>query len=181
MTNMRHLLTSIMAIALCVVGVVYPVYAADKSQLVKAAFLYNFTKFTSWPKPLDLPSQSHINICILGKNTLGDATGVFSKASTSSLKISAKHITSPPSKAGTCHVLYITQSMSGNLESVLRQSANSYALTVSDIPKFADIGGMIGFVKSGNKIRLHINKGTADTAGLKLSAQLLEIADKVVR
>lgn len=172
---------SLLAICVLAIGIVYPAYAADKEQQVKAAFLYNFTKFTSWPSPIDLPSMASINICVLGTNTLDDAIEIIEKGSTATLKISARQISLPPTRPGECHVVFVSQSMAGNISNVLAQMANSQSLTVSDVDGFVDKGGMVGFVKLGNKIRLYINKGAVDAASLKLDGQLLEIADKVLR
>ena len=53
-------------------------------------------------------------------------------------------------------------------------------LTVSDIDNFADSGGMIGFVTNDNKIKVEVNTKAVTSAGLRVDAQLLEIAVKVI-
>src|SRR5262249_38711194 len=37
---------------------------------IKAAFLYNFTKFVDWP-PDAFPDPSSLKVCVLGENTFG--------------------------------------------------------------------------------------------------------------
>lgn len=153
-------------------------YAADKGQLVKAAFLYNFTKFVTWPGELSIASRSSINICVIGNNTLGDATAVFKEGSTATLTINAKILSSSPTTPGECHIAFLTTSQPRALAKQLQAAS---ILTVSDAESFAENGGMIGFVEENNKIRLVVNKLAVEQAGLKIDAQLLEIARKVIQ
>lgn len=155
--------------------------AADKEQLVKAAFLYNFTKFVSWPGDLAISNRSGINICVIGSNSLGDATSVFKQGSTPTLSINAKILSALPTAAGECHIAFIGASAKASAGSLVKSLHAMSILTVSDIDDFADNGGIIGFINENNKIRLVVNKAAAEAAGLKVDAQLLEIARKVIQ
>jgi hypothetical protein len=53
-------------------------------------------------------------------------------------------------------------------------------LTVSETNDFIDSGGMIALVRNRDRIRWEINRSSAESAGLRLSAQLLSMAVKVV-
>ena len=53
-------------------------------------------------------------------------------------------------------------------------------LTVSDLPGFAQQGGVIGLVRQGGRLRFEINRGVAQAAGLRLSVDLLSLAMSVV-
>ena len=48
-------------------------------------------------------------------------------------------------------------------------------LTVSDIDRFAERGGIINFYKENNKVRFKINLNAAERAGTKISSQLLRL------
>ena len=68
-----------------------------------------------------------------------------------------------------------------NLSSVVASTGQRYALlTVSDIDNFAERGGMIGFTTQENKVKLVINPKAATAAGMRIDAQLLEIASRVI-
>lgn len=153
-----------------------PARADDpKEYLIKAAFIYNFVKFTEWPGDLAVSKQSNLNICVVGSNPfVGGATEVFKKASTAQLKLSVVEGTK-----GTCHILFISRSEASRVDQYL--NAGGPILTVSDIEGFADRGGMIGFVLQDNKIKLVVNTKAATAAGLRIDAQLLEIALRVIR
>lgn len=173
-------------IAIFVAGVclaMAPVFAwaADnKEALVKAAFIYNFVKFVDWPDGKAIGQQSRIDICVLGSSDVGGAGSVFKAASSAKLSLSLVRESNWKNAANHCHVLFISQSEEGKLGDIIGGLAGAPVLTVSDIDGFADNGGMIGFVNSDGKIKLEINKKSATGSSLRVNAQLLEIALKVI-
>jgi len=54
-------------------------------------------------------------------------------------------------------------------------------LTVSDMPRFTERGGMVEFVVDSSRVRFQVNLTTAERAGLTLSSQLLKVAIRVER
>jgi hypothetical protein len=72
--------------------------------------------------------------------------------------------------------LYISSSEENRLREVLAALDKSAVLTVSDIPRFSQRGGMIQFVQENNKIRFEVNLASATAAGLSLSSELLKVA-----
>jgi len=150
----------------------------SKEALVKAAFLYNFVKFVEWPNGLAVSKQQRINICIIGSDPINDAARqVFARASTSELTFAV----SEKKNTEGCHVAFISHSEEGRLSDLLGALKDKPVLTVSDIDDFARRGGMIGFVTEDNKIKLVVNTSATNAAGLRVDAQLLEIALKVIR
>jgi dihydroxyacid dehydratase/phosphogluconate dehydratase len=53
-------------------------------------------------------------------------------------------------------------------------------LTVSDIPHFAERGGVIGLVSQEDRIRFEVNRSTAEESHLLLSSELLKVAVRVI-
>jgi hypothetical protein len=47
---------------------------------------------------------------------------------------------------------------------------------VSDIDRFSERGGIIGFLMEGQRVRFRINPKVAASAGLKISSKLLQLA-----
>ena len=153
----------------------------NKEYLVKAAFIYNFVKFVDWPDGRAIAKQSNINICVLGSSPMSEAGSIFQKASTPQLTLSLVDEASTASAAAHCHVVFIGSSEAGNLSERLAGLKSHPVLTVSDVDGFAESGGMIGFVVADNKIKVVVNTKAAASAGLRIDAQLLEIALKVIR
>jgi hypothetical protein len=86
---------------------------------------------------------------------------------------------SAASAASHCHVVFIASGSDVGAAKTALQGKP--VLTVSDSEGFAESGGMIGFVVADNKIKIEVNPKAASAAGLRVDAQLLEIALKVIR
>ena len=176
----RHLYAAVCALLLLGVGAPQPAPAqtpATESQ-VKAAYLYNFTKFARWPA--DTAAGEHFTICILGRDPFGrvlDAT--VAGESVDGKTVTVRRFTAAGDASG-CRILYIARSQETELAQLLPQ-VRPGTLTVSDIDRFAERGGIIRFVNDGNRVRFEVNLSAAEHAGLVLSSELLKVAINVRR
>ncbi len=155
-------------------------YAQDKDYYVKAAFLYKFIKFVEWPGDKNIASQNAIDVCVIGETELIQAAPVFKGASTPTLSLALVEEKNPDRVAAHCHILFIGDVGAEAMADILRSVKGKPVLTVSDNEGFAERGGIIGFVMEENKVKLAVNTKSASEAGLRIDAQLLEIALKVI-
>lgn len=146
-------------------------------QKVRAAFLYNFTKFISWPESAFSGDPTSLVLCVTPE-------GQFSQLLTQSLngKASGKRriqtkVISDAEELATCQVLYIGEG--SQARPWLDASRRYPVLTVSRSEQFTDQGGIIQFVLEEGKIRFDINRAPADDIGLNISSKLLKIARTV--
>jgi len=142
---------------------------------LKAAFLYQFTKYVAWPSEPDGP----ISICVLGDDPFGatlDATLADKTAAGQSLV--ARRIGSA-SAGASCRILFVSRSERGNLDATLSALAHRPTLTVADMEGFPQRGGMINLKLEDERIRLEVNPDNAARAGLKIRSELLRLADVV--
>jgi YfiR/HmsC-like len=145
---------------------------------VKAAYLYNFGKFVRWQA--DRVSPQTLTICLLGKDPFGavlDAT--VEGESIDGKKITVKRLSSIQDLT-SCSILFVATSEESRLGPVLSAAQHQGLLTVSDIPHFAEHGGIIGFVMLQDKIRFEVNRAAAEQSHLTLSSELLKVASKVI-
>lgn len=180
--NNRILRYGIAALLVCGLAWGSPPARADdnKEYLVKAAFLYNFVKFVEWPDAKAISQQSSIDICVVGDSPLMRTGNVFKAASTAKLNLSLVEERNVKNVPGHCHIAFISRSLEGKRSEVLAGLKGQPVLTVSDMDDFAENGGMIGFVMSDNKVKVAVNKKAVTDAGMRVDAQLLEIALKVI-
>ena len=150
----------------------------NKEYLVKAAFIYNFVKFVEWPGAKAISAHPSIDICVMGDEQMMTTGSVFKAASTAKLTLALVSESTVKGAAEHCHVLYIGEG--AGVDNVLRSLKDSPVLTVSDAEGFVDKGGMVGFVMNDNKIKLEVNTRAVGQAGMRVDAQLLEIALRVV-
>ncbi len=153
----------------------------SKEYQIKAAFLYNFTKFVEWPPSHFAATDSPIQIGLLGKNPFGDELEkIIKNRQVSGREFRIKTVTSLE-EATSVDVLFVTAGeeklfMNGRLS---LQKAG--VLTIGETKKFGDQGGLITFTVEAAKVRFEINLDTAEESGLKFSAQLLKLASVVRR
>lgn len=132
---------------------------------IKAAYLYNFTKFIQWPDK----SNAAFTICIVGSDPFSDLIDELETKQAFGKPIHIQRI-SVLNTAGTCDIAYVDKT------GALPKSGLNNVLTVSSDSEFAESGGMIGFVVENQKIKLHINLPVMKRSGLEISAKLLEVA-----
>ncbi len=174
---MRYLLIGLGSLALVFAAthVVSAGYADDDVEYkVKAGMLYNFAKFVEW-QTTKLTSEGDLHICILGQDPFGAILNPIERKKIRNHSIRVHRITSM-GQASKCHVVFVSQSEKDSMAWVLKELGNNMVLTVSDIDAFAQKGGMIGFVKEGERIRFEINTSQYKRAGIKIHAKLLELA-----
>ncbi len=143
--------------------------------LVKAAFIYNFAKFVEWPDEAFQNSEDPIVLCILGKNPFDKATETIRGKFIRGRKLEIRFI-SKMEGLDKCHILFICRSEMDSLGQYLDVVKKTKILTVADMKGFSELGGIINFIKSGNKIKFKINVDAAKDAGLKISSKLLKLA-----
>ncbi len=153
----------------------------SKEYQIKAAFLYNFTKFAEWPDSAFADPKSPIVIGVLGANPFG---GELAKA-IEGRKVNGRDLVLKPlEKSGdleSVHVLFTGSSEEVKLIEALGSVNRRPILTVGETDSFAKHGGIITFILEGDKVRFEINMDAADQAGLKISAQLQKLAKTIRR
>lgn len=141
---------------------------------IKAAFLYNFSRFTSWPD--EVTSQTDdFRLCVLGIDPFGEAIDALSGKPVHNKTVSIHKLDSMAT-AGYCHMVFVSVSESGRLDEVLTQLQHESVLTISDIDSFTARGGIIQLKLVNGKIRFDINIDAARRAGLDISSKLLSLA-----
>ncbi len=138
---------------------------------IKAAYLYNFTKFITWPEQ----HSDTFNICILGTDPFGGLLTPLEEKNAQGKPIRLYRFQSI-GQIKQCHILYFGHE---NNQHHQINALQTDILTISSQPFFARKGGMIGFVIRNGKIKLQINLPALKRNGFKISAKLLEVAELV--
>lgn len=145
---------------------------------VEAAFLFKFGNFITWPNPAP---DNNFGICVLGRDPFGHALDSLVRGeSVNGAPISVRRIAST-SDASACRIVFVSASEEERLRPLLAELAKLPVLTVSDMPRFVDRGGMVQFVLENGRVRFEVNLTSATKSGLTLSSQLLKVASAVKR
>jgi len=145
----------------------------DPSQ-VKAAFVYNFVKFTSWPPESLPPNAAGLTLCVLGQDPLGTALESLSGKSVNGKVLSVKRIRKREESSG-CQMLYVCKSEEKQMDEILR-GVKGGVLSIGEMTNFASSGGIINFIMVKNRIAFEINVDRAASGGIRFSSQLLRLA-----
>jgi hypothetical protein len=154
--------------------------AGEQSEYeVKAAFLYNFTKFVDWP-PEPKPAQDPVLICVVGDDPFGHSLDKILEGKLVNGRPLRVRRRSTAEEARTCAIAFISASEKAHLRSILETLKGASVLTVGDTAQFAEMGGVINFVLQDNRVHFEINVEAAKIQGLTISSRLLSLA-KIVQ
>ena len=143
---------------------------------IKAAFLYKFALFVKWPDQEASVANTPIRVGLLGGENLGwQALESIAGKSIRGRPIAIQRFMSVK-ELEYCHILFIDASQKEDLTSILESVKGLSVLTVSDMERFAQSGGIINLVVKKNKMQFEVNLAAAKRVSLKLSSELLKIA-----
>ena len=144
---------------------------------VKAAFLYNFSHFITWPEHASR-DDGKFNLCVLGGDPFGKLLDALAGKSVQKYSLEIKRLDSLD-LAQSCQLIFVSQTGAGDLEYIMPALKDLPTLTVSDIEGFTARGGIIEFKLVDKKVRFNINIDAANHAGLTISSKLLSLATVV--
>lgn len=138
---------------------------------VKAAYLYNFTRFVEWPAAA-LGGLDTFTICVAETNPFGPVLAeTLAGEATAGRRLVARVVTDP---APSCQILFVPESVRAAPH--LQRVRGAPVLTVGESPDFIDQGGIVRFVRDGGKIRFEISQEAAARHQLTISSRVLKLA-----
>jgi len=142
---------------------------------LKAAFLYNFAIFTSWPSH----TADSFNLCIYGKDPFNqDLDSLMRKKSVNERKIIIHRINSSD-QLNQCQLVFISRAAIGNLANIIDLLKGKAVLTIANSPGVSQQGVVLNMNVNDDKVTFEANLIAARKVGLNLSSQLLRLATEV--
>lgn len=178
-TKQRGVWWRAIAAAAAIVACASTVHAQNVTEpSLKAAFIYNFAKFTEWPHDA-LPATVPFSACVMGDAPTGDAL----ERSVKGRQLAGRAVIVTRVQAGgalrSCHLLYMSGMNAAQLAAALEAVRGAPVLTIGDVDDFGRLGGIAEmFVESG-KMRFNLNLERARRSRLQLSSKLLVLAARV--
>jgi YfiR/HmsC-like len=147
---------------------------------VKAAYVYNFSKFVEWPAQAFPSSAAPITLCVLNDPAFESELNPIVKGKI----VAGRTLTVVPVQNGEqarrCQILFIDSSQDRQSRQIIDALRNSSVLTVGESPGFVEKGGIINFVLQDDRVQLQVNHKAATRAGLHISSRLLSVAKRVL-
>ena len=145
---------------------------------LKAAFVHNFVKFTEWPEDVLAPGDT-IVVCVGNPEVATALERAVAGQRINDHGLRVRRVTTGDPADG-CAAAYLSGVDARLLPGVLTAFARTGTLTVSDDPRFAERGGIVGLFVEDGRIRFAVNVSAAARSRLRLSSQLLGLA-RIVR
>jgi hypothetical protein len=141
---------------------------------LKAAYIYNFVKFTEWAQ--DMPATDPLVMCILGDEAV---TRALERAVVGRVIAGHPVVSMPIAAAATkraCHVLYVSGVSAAQAGDLVADVRDMPILTISDIEGFTKVGGIVHLFFEHGQLRFRINLLSTKRAKLQISSKLLIMA-----
>ena len=146
---------------------------------VKAAFVYNFARFVTWPEHAFKNTSDPISICVLGEDQFhGALERAIAGKTVEGRPFKVRHLNAVESGCN-CHILFVSRSGLERFRAISEELKSSSVLTVGESPGFATNGGVINFKPNRGMIRFEININTAEEERLHISSKLLSLSEIV--
>ena len=146
---------------------------------VKAAYLYNFTRFVEWPNRPAVDEKNPVVIAVASETSFTDALRkLMQNQFLGGRPIEIKRLKDMPAPQHP-HILFIPASSSDQVPYLLEKFRGSDTLTVGESESFTLSGGIIAMFVEDKKMRFSVNQKAAERAGLRMSSQMLKFAKLV--
>jgi YfiR/HmsC-like len=142
---------------------------------LKAAFIYNFAKFTEWPADA-VPAAKPFVMCVVGDTAVSDALERTVKGRTVAGHPMAVSDVAPAEPQRLCQILYVSQVTAGQAAQLVARLRDVPVLTISDVDGFTELGGIAQFFYERGRLRFSVHVGSATRAHLQISSRLLALA-----
>lgn len=148
---------------------------------IKAAFIYNFTKFVEWPHQGDTGQTPVLRIGILGSDPFGPEMDSLSTKILKGRTVIVARYGVWDDSVKQCDILFISGSESQRLPEIMDRLGSLPVLTIGDTVDFAARGVMLNFFKVADKIRFEVNLVSARRANLIVSSHLIRLAKVIAK
>jgi hypothetical protein len=146
---------------------------------LEAAVVITFARFVEWP-PLEFSSATApIVVGIVADEGVAVALETNSRGkNVAGRTIAVKRLQWDSDDAGV-HMLFIGETEKRHLSVVLERVRSRPVVTVSPLPEFGRVGGMITLTVTGGRITFAVNSRATALSAVRLSSFLLSHATKV--
>lgn len=148
----------------------------DTAALIKASYLYNFSKGIDWPAEY---KSGNFVISIMGGNTLyQELVEKYNSKQIGSQQIEIRKL-SKTTNISQCHVLYVGRDCIDILPQISRALENKPTLIVGDGIDCLDNGAALNFVVTGADLDFELNVNSASQRNLFIGSTLKSLAIRI--
>ncbi len=147
---------------------------------IRAAFIFNFSKFAEWPTQAYADAGSPMTVCFVGAEDVRTAFQSLSVGKAVTGHFVEERAIKSAGELHNCQVVYIDSSNGSLVIDAVKFVRQTPALSIGTSDDFLARGGMIRLLVENNRMRFDVNVGAAERAKIHLSSKLLALARSVV-
>ena len=142
---------------------------------LRAAFLYNFTKYLQWPDE----SRGELRLCVLGSDPSDPHIDSLHGKSVRSQRLVVRQQVIAQD-IPNCDYVFIPASAKNAIPRARLQVGGYPILIVAEGEDTLQKGAMVALFVADNRLQFEIDNATARQQGLQFGSQLLRLARKVL-
>jgi hypothetical protein len=176
---LRRVVAGALAVAWLLAGSFHAQSQGALTSDVKAGFLYNFARFTEWPEDAFSSTASPLMIGVAGDEVLRRSLDNVIRGKMAGTRMLKTRLVKDPSDAVDIQMLYVGGASASRAQEFIKAVSSTPVLTVGDVDRFCEKGGMINFVISDNRVRFEIRFDATELSRLKVSSQVITLAKTI--
>ena len=146
---------------------------------VKAAFLFRFTEFVTWPDAAYAKPDSPFVLLVAGPDGVADnLRNITAGRSVAGRPVEVRRVANGTDSLPPAQLVYLAGSDLTRVREQMR-GVPRHALVVTEVEGALDHGSVINFVLAQDRVRFDISLESAERRGLRLSSRLLAVARAV--
>ncbi len=148
---------------------------------LKVVYLYNFTRYVSWPAKTWKNEHEDFVIGVIGENPFGQTLDLLAKKKRAQKRRVIVHYFQDLANYKPCHILFVAASTPPEVrEAIIRQTRNQPVLLVGESVGYAEAGATVNFMLTPEgAIKFEINIDAMNRRQMQANAQLLKLATVV--
>ncbi|QNN24105.1 YfiR family protein [Planctomycetales bacterium ZRK34] len=161
----------------------------EKLLQVKAAYLINFARFTTWP---DVKFESDHAPLIIGLFESDPIKPIIARMikgrEVAGHPLKIMRLKLPPSASGTshqkefekqlksCHLIYVSNMHNHAARQLIKSVKHAAVLTIGEGESFVRQGGMLSFLVEAGRVLFYANPDAIESSDLRVSSKVLKLA-----
>lgn len=152
---------------------------SDTEYQIKAAYLYKFVAYIEWPAAAFGDADTPVTIGVIGADDVAAELNNIKHGRKVNNRTVEIKLLKPGDPLTGVKILFIGGRDSAHLKRLLDSVQSQPVLSVTESAGALSAGSVINFVPVDDRIRFEVSVQNADRNGLKISARLLSVAQKV--
>jgi len=148
-------------------------------QEVKAALLFRVAKFIEWPSSAFNDAHSPFVMCVVGDESRVQPFEPIHGKALNGRPVVVRRITGDMLDLGQCHAAFFPDDSDADVDYALGKLQSAPVLTVGENDAFVRRGGTLALVTRDQRVQFTIHLAASKRAQLKVSSQLLQLANVV--